>query len=102
MVFPAVRAALAGCRRDGPVRSQLVQPSGRGTGHGILPERRRTGILPYLPRVRADADSLGDYSDQVLVFGRRRGAGATVSRAHSGSDEAVETQPHGSGVTSAL
>ena len=46
VVFPALRAAPAGGRRDRAVRPQLVQPRRRRARHGLL---HRGGIRGFLP-----------------------------------------------------
>ena len=46
MVFPALRPAPAGRRRDRAVRPQLVQPRRRRARHGLLHRRGIRGFLP--------------------------------------------------------
>ena len=49
MVFPALRIAFAGRRRDRAVRPQLVQSRRRRAGDGFLHRSRGRGILPSVP-----------------------------------------------------
>ena len=59
-------------------------------------------IPALLSVVRRHAGAIQHPSDQVLVLGERRGAGAALLGAHAQSDQALEAQPHGSRGAQAL
>ena len=79
VVLPTLRAAPARRRRDGPVRSELVQPGRRGAGHGLLHRRGAPRVPAYLPGVRTHARAIRHQAHQVLVLRLRRGAGRNGS-----------------------
>ena len=92
VVFPALRAAPAGGRRDRAVRPQLVQPRRRRARDGLLHRRRVRGVLPHRAGVREDAGALGHRADQVLVLDHRRRAAPALPDAHPRPAEAVEAR----------
>ena len=69
VVFPALCRPPAVGRRDGPVRSKLVQPRRRRARHGLLHRNRIPGVPAKLPGVRTDARSIRDHHSQILVLG---------------------------------
>ena len=78
MVFPALRAASAGRRRDRAVRPQLVQPRRRRAGDGLLHRRGQSRSSSARAGVRAHAGALRHHAGQVLVLDHRRGAAAAL------------------------
>nr|GEU28569.1 hypothetical protein [Tanacetum cinerariifolium] len=102
MVFPALRVAPAGCRRDRAVRPQLVQPRRRRARHGLLQRRPVRGIFPDRARVRAHAGPVRHPGHQVLVFDFGRGTECPVPGPHPRSAQTVEAQPDGPGIAPAL
>ena len=102
VVFPALRAAPAGGRRDRAVRPLLVQPRRRRAGHGLRHRGPGRAVLPRRAGIRADAGALRHPADQVLVLDHRRGAADAVPDAHPRPAEAVEALPDGPAVPGAL
>ena len=64
--------APAGRRRNGVVRSQLVQPCRSGKSDGLLQRRRIRRVFPQRAGVREDADAQRHSNRQVLVLDHRR------------------------------
>ena len=91
VVFPALRGRT--CPR--PARwscstaAGTTAPASSASWASATADEYR-GVLPLVPRVRADAGALRDHPDQVLVLGQRRRAGAAVPGPHPGPDEALE------------
>ena len=87
VVFPALRRAAAGRRRDGPVRPELVQPGRRRARHGLLHGRRVPRVLPRPARSSSGCSS-GPGSSSSSTGSRS----ATPSRS-GGSRAASTTRP---------
>ena len=69
---------------------------------GFCTEREYHRILAELPGVRAHAGALRHHPHQVLVQRERRGAGASLPGPHAHAHQALEAQPHGSGIAQTL
>ena len=101
VVFPALRRAPAGRRRDRAVRPQLVQPRRRRAGDGLLHRRRVEEFFRSVPEFERMLVRSGHHADQVLVLDHRRGAAVPLHDAHPRSAQAVEAEPDGRGVARA-
>ena len=74
-------------------RSGTTAPASSASWDSAPSASTRSSSAP--PGVRADAGSLRDHPDQVLVLGQRRGAGAALPGSPPRSDAALEAEPDG-------
>ena len=96
VVFPALRRRI--CRRRARSccsTASWYNRAGVERVMGFCTDEEYHGVPARLPAVRGDADQVGHHPREILVLGKRRGAGAPLPGAHAQPDQALEALAHG-------